>query len=73
MKDGMASPLPKSRRNRIFILEDAAYRELRYDGADIPSIKSFDTRNHHVILAMTFSKSLSPGLKTGYGFLPRPR
>jgi 2-aminoadipate transaminase len=60
-----------SRRNRIFILEDAAYRELRYDGVDIPSIKSFDTDNRHVILAMTFSKSLSPGLKTGYGFLPR--
>jgi 2-aminoadipate transaminase len=60
-----------SRHHRIFILEDAAYRELRYDGADIPSIKSFDTDNRHVILAMTFSKSLSPGLKTGYGFLPR--
>jgi 2-aminoadipate transaminase len=60
-----------SRKNRIFILEDAAYRELRYDGVDIPSIKSFDTDNTHVILAMTFSKSLSPGLKTGYGFLPR--
>jgi len=60
-----------SRRQRIFILEDAAYRELRYDGVDIPSIKSFDTDNTHVILAMTFSKSLSPGLKTGYGFLPR--
>jgi len=60
-----------SRRQRIFILEDAAYRELRYDGVDIPSIKSFDTDNTHVILAMTFSKSLSPGLKTGNGFLPR--
>jgi 2-aminoadipate transaminase len=60
-----------SRQNRIFILEDAAYRELRYDGVDIPSIKSFDRDNTHVILAMTFSKSLSPGLKTGYGFLPR--
>jgi 2-aminoadipate transaminase len=60
-----------SRKNRIFILEDAAYRELRYDGVDIPSIKSFDIDNTHVILAMTFSKSLSPGLKTGYGFLPR--
>jgi 2-aminoadipate transaminase len=60
-----------SRQRRIFILEDAAYRELRYDGADLPSIKSFDRDNSHVILAMTFSKSCSPGLKTGYGFLPR--
>jgi 2-aminoadipate transaminase len=60
-----------SRHQRIFILEDAAYRELRYDGPDLPSIKSFDRANRHVILAMTFSKPCAPGLKTGYGFLPR--
>ena len=57
--------------HRIFILEDAAYRELRFDGPDLPSIKSFDARNEHVILAMTFSKPCAPGLKTGYGLLPR--
>jgi 2-aminoadipate transaminase len=59
-----------SKRQRILILEDAAYRELRYEGADLPSIKSFDRDNSHVILAMTFSKPLAPGLKTGYGILP---
>lgn len=59
-----------SRDHRIFVLEDAAYRELRYDGADLPSIKSFDPHNEHVILAMTFSKPCSPGLKTGYAFVP---
>jgi len=59
------------RRRRIFILEDAAYRELRYEGADVPSIKSFDRDNSHVIVTMTFSKPLAPGLKTGYGLLPR--
>jgi 2-aminoadipate transaminase len=60
-----------SRHHRLFILEDAAYRELRYDGPDLPSVKSFDTDNGHVILAMTFSKPCAPGLKTGYGILPR--
>jgi 2-aminoadipate transaminase len=55
---------------RLLILEDSAYRELRYEGEDLPSIKSFDDTNRHVILAMTFSKACSPGLKTGYGFLP---
>lgn len=60
-----------SRRRRLFILEDAAYRELRYDGPDLPSVKSLDGANEHVILALTFSKPLSPGLKTGYGLLPR--
>ena len=60
-----------SRRRRVFILEDAAYRELRYDGPDLPSIKSLDQSNSQVILGMTFSKPCAPGLKTGYGFLPR--
>jgi 2-aminoadipate transaminase len=60
-----------SRHQRLLILEDAAYRELCYDGPDLPSIKSLDAANQFVILAMTFSKPCSPGLKTGYGFLPR--
>jgi 2-aminoadipate transaminase len=60
-----------SRHRRLFILEDAAYRELRYEGEDVPSIKRFDDTNQHVILGMTFSKACAPGLKTGYGVLPR--
>jgi 2-aminoadipate transaminase len=60
-----------SKTQRILILEDAAYRELRFEGADLPSIKSFDLANEHVILALTFSKPLAPGLKTGYAVLPR--
>jgi 2-aminoadipate transaminase len=60
-----------SRRRRILIVEDAAYRELRYEGPDLPSIKSLDHDNRHVVLALTFSKPLAPGLKTGYGLLPR--
>jgi 2-aminoadipate transaminase len=60
-----------SKQQRILILEDAAYRELRFEGTDVPSIKSFDRDNEHVILTMTFSKPVAPGLKTGYGVLPR--
>jgi 2-aminoadipate transaminase len=59
------------RRHRILILEDAAYRELRYDGADLLSIKSFDPGNEYVVSTYTFSKACAPGLKTGYGLLPR--
>lgn len=59
-----------SRRHRILILEDAAYRELRYDGEALPSVKSFDPDNRYVALTMTFSKPLSAGMKTGYAFLP---
>ncbi len=60
-----------SRTQRIFVLEDAAYRELRYDGPALPSVWSFDDDRRTVILAQTFSKSFSPGLRVGYGVLPR--
>ncbi|HTI52056.1 MAG TPA: PLP-dependent aminotransferase family protein [Planctomycetaceae bacterium] len=60
-----------SRHQRIFVLEDAAYRELRYDGAELPSVWSFDAERQTVILAQTFSKSFSPGLRVGYGVVPR--
>jgi 2-aminoadipate transaminase len=56
--------------HRILILEDAAYRELRYDGDALPSIKSYDERNEFVILTQTFSKPFAPGIKLGYTLLP---
>jgi len=59
-----------SRTQRILILEDAAYRELRYDGPDLPSIWSRDASRSWVILAQTFSKTFSPGLRVGFGVLP---
>src|SRR5205085_4815762 len=60
-----------SRRHRLLILEDAAYRELGFDSAGPPSIKSFDHDNRYVVYAGTFSKSCAPGLKTGYALLPK--
>lgn len=60
-----------SRSHRLLVLEDAAYRELRYDGPDVTSVKRFDARNEYVIYASTFSKPCSPGVKTGYAILPR--
>lgn len=59
-----------SRSHRILILEDAAYRELRYDGPETPSIRSFDPDNETVVMAVTFSKSFCPGVKTGCLLLP---
>jgi 2-aminoadipate transaminase len=59
-----------SRQHRILILEDAAYRELRYDGPAHRSIKSYDADNRHTILSQTFSKPFAPGLKLGYTIGP---
>jgi 2-aminoadipate transaminase len=60
-----------SARQRIFILEDAAYRELRYDGPELPSLWGLDPAHDTVILAQTFSKSFAPGLRVGFGVVPR--
>lgn len=54
----------------VFIIEDAAYRELRYSGKAEPPIKLFDTANDSVVYTGTFCKPFSAGLKTGYGILP---
>ncbi len=59
-----------SRDHRICILEDAAYRELGCEGTAPRSIKSYESDNAQVVLAQTFSKSFSPGLKTGYAIAP---
>jgi 2-aminoadipate transaminase len=59
-----------SRSHRILILEDAAYRELLYDGEAAPSIKSFDAENRYTILTQTFSKPFAPGIKLGYTACP---
>ena len=60
-----------SRDHRLFVLDDAAYRELRYEGAARPSLWSFDEARDTVILAQTFSKSFSPGVRVGMGVLPK--
>lgn len=65
-----------SQEQQIFLLEDAAYRELQYDGPDMPSMWSYDDSyqtdtDQMVILSQTFSKSFSPGVRVGLGVLPR--
>jgi 2-aminoadipate transaminase len=60
-----------SREHRILILEDAAYRELTYEGQAPPSFRKFDRAGEYTAVLQTFSKPFAPGLKTGYGLLPR--
>jgi 2-aminoadipate transaminase len=56
--------------HRIVLLEDAAYRELRYDGPAHRSLKSFDPENRFTVISYTFSKPFAPGLKLGYSAMP---
>ncbi|QDT55229.1 2-aminoadipate transaminase [Caulifigura coniformis] len=57
--------------NRILILEDAAYRDLRFDGNPLPSLLALDGSKEQVLYTQTFSKTLSPGLRVGFGVLPK--
>jgi 2-aminoadipate transaminase len=59
-----------SKESWIFVLEDAAYRGLTFSGPEPPSVWQHDAFGQTVILARTFSKTFSPGLKTGFGVLP---
>ena len=49
----------------VVVAEDDPYRDLRYTGSPLPSIKSFDTDGWVVFLG-SFSKIISPGLRVGY-------
>jgi 2-aminoadipate transaminase len=60
-----------SQCHRIHVISDEAYRELRYGGDDIPSPRVCDDSGDTVIVAGTFSKSFSPGIRVGWGVLPR--
>lgn len=59
-----------SKSQRIFLFEDAAYRGLNYEGPEPPSAWKSDAEGDTVILARSFSKTYSPGLKIGWGVLP---
>lgn len=54
----------------VMILEDSPYREIRYEGEVIPSIKSMDTQNRVIHLG-SFSKILCPGLRLGWVVAPK--
>ena len=54
-----------ARKYDKIILEDNPYGELRFDGEDIPTIKSMDT-DGRVVYCSSFSKILSAGMRVGF-------
>jgi DNA-binding transcriptional MocR family regulator len=58
-------------RHGVPIVEDDPYSLLRYEGEEIPSIKSLDTHGH-VLYLSTFSKTLFPGFRIGWLAGPKP-
>jgi 2-aminoadipate transaminase len=66
--------LPRDRREHLLelaaefdfaVLEDDAYGELRYDGDDVPPLAALDDAGR-VVRVGTFSKTVAPGVRTGW-------
>ena len=55
----------------IYLLEDAAYRELRFTGPDERSALAADFPDR-VLYAGTYSKPFASGARVGFGILPEP-
>ncbi|EEF60545.1 putative transcriptional regulator, GntR family [Pedosphaera parvula Ellin514] len=62
----------KAAGHPIFLLEDAAYRELRFKGEDVKSALSAKGFANRVIYAGTYSKPFATGTRVGFGILPDP-
>lgn len=67
---GKTYPLSKRRdiaritkKYNVIVLEDDPYSKLRFEGEDVPSIKSVGEDN--IIFITSFSKIISPGLRIG--------
>jgi len=56
----------------IPVLEDAAYRSLRFEGEPVPSLQALDVQRKgsldasRVVYLGTFSKTIAPGLRIGW-------
>ena len=62
----------KAAGHPIYLLEDAAYRELRFEGEDIKSALAARGGADRVIYAGTYSKPFASGMRVGFGLLPEP-
>lgn len=54
----------------IYLLEDAAYRELRFAGDDVCSALALPGADGRVVYAGTYSKPFTTGARVGFGILP---
>ncbi|HNQ89938.1 MAG TPA: PLP-dependent aminotransferase family protein [Verrucomicrobiota bacterium] len=60
----------RSAGHPIYVLEDAAYRELRFAGADVPSALATPMSEARVIYTSTYSKPFATGVRVGFARLP---
>lgn len=61
----------RSAGHPIYLMEDAAYRELRFDGDDPASALTLPGAEERVIYSGTYSKPFATGIRVGFGLAPR--
>jgi len=59
-------------KHPIYYLEDAAYRELRFEGEDVVSALAIPGARSRVIYTGTYSKPFATGARVGFGIFPEP-
>jgi len=57
-------------RHGLLVVDDAPYRDLRFEGESVPSLYTLD-KNESVISLYTFSKTLVPGLRVAWAVGPK--
>jgi DNA-binding transcriptional MocR family regulator len=61
-----------AQQHDLLLLEDDPYGLVRYDGEERPTMFELEGGDHeHVIYSSSFSKTVAPGLRTGYFILPQ--
>lgn len=56
----------------LFLVEDAAYRELLFEGKGTPSALLAPRARERVVYTSTFSKPFATGVRVGFGLIPEP-
>jgi 2-aminoadipate transaminase len=69
-KEKRQALLALARRFGAVILEDDHSHELRFTGADVPSIRSLAENEDLVLYTRGFGKTLLPGMRLGYVVMP---
>jgi 2-aminoadipate transaminase len=57
--------LELARQHDFVVFEDDPYREIRFEGEDLPTMLSLDSEDR-VVYASSFSKTIAPGVRVGY-------
>jgi 2-aminoadipate transaminase len=63
--------LELAREHDLLIVEDDPYGLLRFDGDPVPSLHELDG-GERVVYCSSFTKTIAPGVRTGYLILPEP-